>query len=87
MADSYRTMFGDTRCKLGVHTASEGTFVAWALETRSGGHLLPVHDKQGTLILVRGVSAPSVLAEVRTRVSARFGGEQAATDNPDCRAR
>lgn len=78
MADSFRTIFGDTRCELGVHAMSDDTFVGWALEVRAGGDLVPVQDKHGALVLVKGTNAASVLDEVRARVSARFGVERSA---------
>jgi hypothetical protein len=77
MEQAIRSRFGETECELGVAGGSESGFVAWALHVQPDGQLMPLQDRKGVLLTHRADTAARALAELRQRVAAAFGAEEA----------
>lgn len=67
--------FGGIACELGVASASDAGFVAWALRIDARGRRAPIFDRRGALLLVRGETADEALAAVRRQVVSLLGPE------------
>ena len=75
MQISFRTVFGSTECEVGAEGSTEAGFVAWVLRVLPNGRLEPIFDKRGCLLMTRGSSAETVIAQIRARAITTFGGE------------
>ena len=82
MAHALRGKFGEMPCELGVERSSESGFVAWALQVKPDGSLVPLYDKRGALLLFRGRTPERTLANLRARVTEVFGAERELTQIP-----
>ena len=83
MAHALRGKFGEMPCELGVERSSESGFVAWALQVKPDGSLVPLYDKRGALLLFRGRTPEQTLANLRARVTEVFGAERELAQVPE----
>lgn len=68
--------FGGIECELGVSSAIDAGFVAWALRVGADGRRAPLFDHRGALLFVRGVTPTEALAAVRQQAVALLGPER-----------
>ena len=82
MEQWFLSQFGGIDCELGVASSTGAGFVAWALRVGTDGRRAPLYDRQGALLVVRGVTPTEALTAVRRQAVDLFGPERLQHDEP-----